>query len=153
MWWVISASSISWSTRSTTSRRKPGSSSKIPCASCSLTLRWSSVIVAPFRSVDFEHQPSWRTMAFHSSGLQIYRSLGTQPTFAPDPGRKEEMTMKERRSRTIKSRIRELPKQGDGTRALVPRTTVLPRHLEDRRVKTLVRSLSELDEWLVAIIH
>src|SRR5215216_2347588 len=79
MWWVISASSISWSTRSTTSRRKPGSSSKIPCASCSLTLRWSSVIVAPFRSVDFEHQPSWRTMAFHSSGLQIYRSLGTQP--------------------------------------------------------------------------
>jgi hypothetical protein len=58
------------------------------------------------------------------------------------------MTMKERRSRTIKSRIRELPKQGDGTRALVPRTTVLPRHLEDRRVKTLVRSLSVLDEWL-----
>ena len=56
--------------------------------------------------------------------------------------------MKERRSRTIKSRIRELPKQGDGTRALVPRTTVLPRHLEDRRVKTLVRSLSVLDEWL-----
>src|SRR5215213_5743031 len=79
MWWVISASSISWSTRSTTSRRKLGSSSKIPCASCSLTLRWSSVIVAPFRSVDFEHQPSWRTIAFHSSGLQIYRSLGTQP--------------------------------------------------------------------------
>jgi len=63
------------------------------------------------------------------------------------------MATKEGRSRTIKSRIRELPKQGDGTRALVPCTTVLPRHLEDRRVKTLVRSLSELDEWLVAIIH
>jgi hypothetical protein len=56
--------------------------------------------------------------------------------------------MKEGRSRTIKSRIRELPKEGDGTRALVPCTTVLPRHLEDRRVKTLVRSLSVLDEWL-----
>jgi hypothetical protein len=56
--------------------------------------------------------------------------------------------MKEGRSRTIKSRIRELPKEGAGTRTLVPCTTVLPRHLEDRRVKTLVRSLSVLDEWL-----
>ena len=58
------------------------------------------------------------------------------------------MATKEGRSRTIKSRIHELPKEGDGTRALVPRTTVLPRHLEDRRVKTLVGSLSVLDEWL-----
>ena len=45
---VISASNISWSTLSTISCRKLGSSSKIPCASCASTLRWSVAIVTPF---------------------------------------------------------------------------------------------------------
>src|SRR5215211_4834584 len=42
---VICSSNISWITRSTISLRKEGSSSKIPCASCVSTLRWSVVIV------------------------------------------------------------------------------------------------------------
>jgi hypothetical protein len=58
------------------------------------------------------------------------------------------MATKDGVSRTINSRIRELPKEDNGTRAPVPYTTVLPCHLEDSRVKTLARSLSVLDEWL-----
>ena len=48
----------------------------------------------------------------------------------------------------MKSRIREVPTESEGTRVLVPHTTMLLRHLEERRVKTLVRSLNVLDEWL-----
>src|SRR5688500_3514933 len=77
---VISASKSSWISRSTISLRKEGSSSKISCAIRISTLRWSVVIVAPFRLVDFEHQPSWRTMTLLSSQPLNYRSLRTQPT-------------------------------------------------------------------------
>jgi hypothetical protein len=48
----------------------------------------------------------------------------------------------------MKSRTREIPREGEDPRVLLPQTTMLLRHLEERRVKTLVRSLSVLDEWL-----
>src|SRR5919112_5411985 len=76
---LISASRICCTTLSTISRKKERSSSKTSCAIGASTLRWSLVIVAPFRSVDIRHQPSWRTMTLLSSGPSNYRSLRTQP--------------------------------------------------------------------------
>ena len=46
------------------------------------------------------------------------------------------------------TRIYELPTEGRSRRVPIPPTVPPLRYPEDRRVKTLVRSLSMLDEWL-----